>query len=76
MEMEACKKLSLLILLLVVQIVNDSPYIPDHLSPDLADLLKGLLCKGAFLLLYCNLSFSLESREYIEKCFTSVSGFE
>jgi len=29
------------------KIVNDSPYIPDHLSPDLADLLRGLLCKDA-----------------------------
>ena len=50
MEMEGSKRLSLLIFLLAVQIVNDSPYIPDHLSPDLADLLRGLLCKGGFLL--------------------------
>jgi len=33
----------------LVQIVNDSLYIPDHLDPDLADLLTGLLCKGMTL---------------------------
>lgn len=33
----------------VVQIVNDSLHIPDHLEPDLADLLTGLLCKGMTL---------------------------
>jgi hypothetical protein len=36
----------------VVQIVNDSLYIPDHIEPDLADLLTGLLCKGITLLLH------------------------
>lgn len=75
MEMEGCKRLSLLIFLLAVQIVNDAPYIPDHLSPDLADLLKGLLCKGGFLLPWCNVSFSLESRECIEKFFDIVFWF-
>lgn len=34
----------------VVQIVNDSLYIPGHIEPDLADLLAGLLCKGRTLL--------------------------
>ncbi|KAG0601858.1 hypothetical protein M758_11G143500 [Ceratodon purpureus] len=29
------------------KIVNDSLYIPDHMEPDLADLLTGLLCKDA-----------------------------
>jgi hypothetical protein len=32
--------------------VNDSLYIPDHIEPDLADLLTGLLCKGITLLLH------------------------
>lgn len=75
MEIEGCKRLFLLIVLLAVQIVNDSPYIPDHLNPDLADLLKGLLCKGGFLLPQCNVSFSLECRECIEKFFVIASGF-
>ena len=36
-------------MLLVAQIVNDPLYIPDHIEPDLADLLTGLLCKGVTL---------------------------
>jgi serine/threonine protein kinase len=31
--------------LLILQIVYDPLYLPEDLNPDLADLLKGLLCK-------------------------------
>ncbi len=35
--------------LLILQIVYDPLYLPEDLNPDLADLLKGLLCKGLML---------------------------
>lgn len=36
-----------MLILELVQIVNDPLHISGHVEPDLADLLRGLLCKDA-----------------------------